>query len=290
MLVMMHPLLELPAMLDELVAVMPATARSAGGGFALVEHAWHLYDIETEAFQIRIARLLAERSPQLPDVDGGHLARTRDYLARDIHDGVARFARARTATIARLARLDAFDRRRTGILEGVGTIELGELPARILLHDRSHAAELAALAREHGVGDPVVARLAAFGRTPRSPCGPRAGYPPRVRWLARAREVIADGVVAGSIPTLAQAAARLGTSARSLQRRLHERGLAFRCLIEEIRQQLAAVGLERGIDASELGSQLGYADRRTLVRALQRWGISAAWRSRSSPPTRSPSD
>jgi len=266
MTIAMDPLLVLPALLRELVARVPADRRA--GDLALVEHVWHLADLE-DVFRHRIERLAREAAPRLSDVDGARLARSRNYLARDIYDGLARFERARAATVARFARLDAHQRRRTGVLEGVGPIELGELPARILVHDRSHARELAVLAAPR-----LAAQLAAFGRTVRSPCGARASYPPRLRWLVRTRELVARAILGGDVPSLAATAGRIGMSARSLQRHLQAQGLGFRCLLEETRQQLAIVRLARGDDVAQLGAQLGYADRRTAVRAFRRWGIS----------------
>ncbi len=269
MTIAMDPLLVLPALLRELVARVPADRRA--GDLVLVEHVWHLADLE-DVFRHRIERLARETAPRLSDIDGARLARSRNYLARDIYDGLGRFERARAATVARFARLDAHQRRRTGVLEGVGPIELGDLPVRILVHDRSHARELAALAAPR-----LAAQLAAFGRTVRSPCGPRASYPPHLRWLVRTRELVARAILGGDVPSLAATAGRIGMSARSLQRRLQAQGLGFRCLLEETRQQLAVVRLARGDDVAQLGAQLGYADRRTAVRAFRRWGISPAY-------------
>jgi AraC-like DNA-binding protein len=290
MTIAMDPLLVLPALLRQLIARVPADRRA--GDLALVEHVWHLADLE-DVFRHRIERLARETAPRLPDIDGARLARSRNYIARDIYDGLGRFERERAATVARFARLDAHQRRRTGVLEGVGPIELGDLPVRILAHERSHARELAVLATprlaaqlavfaRHGDGSTSAPKLdqsegAAKGRTVRSPCGPRASYLPRLCWLVRTRELVARAILGGDVPSLAATAGRVGMNARSLQRRLQAQGLGFRCLLEETRQQLAVVRLARGDDVAQLGAQLGYADRRTAVRAFRRWGISPAY-------------
>ncbi|HEU5320088.1 MAG TPA: DinB family protein, partial [Methylomirabilota bacterium] len=71
-----------------------------GGGFCMVEQAWHLADLEREGFGARISRLLREDAPFLPDFDGARLARERDYRGRTLADGLAAFAAARSANLA----------------------------------------------------------------------------------------------------------------------------------------------------------------------------------------------
>jgi hypothetical protein len=71
----------MPALLREVAAALDETARRrrpAGGGFAIVEHAWHLADLEREGYGARISRLLAETAPALPDFDGDRIARERE--------------------------------------------------------------------------------------------------------------------------------------------------------------------------------------------------------------------
>jgi hypothetical protein len=116
-----------------------------GGGFSLVEQAWHLADLEREGFGARITRLLAEEAPFLPDFDGARIARERDYRSQALDDGLRAFAAARTANLARLRAVphDAWDR--AGTQEGVGRVTLADLPRLMVEHDDSHRAEIEGL-------------------------------------------------------------------------------------------------------------------------------------------------
>src|ERR1700737_2311433 len=76
--------------------------RPAAGGFALVEHAWHLADLETEGYAVRIARLLAEVNPSFADFRGEEIARERRYIEQEIAPAVKRFIAQRTANVAAL--------------------------------------------------------------------------------------------------------------------------------------------------------------------------------------------
>src|SRR5439155_507708 len=74
--------------------------------------------------------------------DGDRLARERNYLARSVAAGVGAFARARTATVASLGRIRGAGWLRGGFQDHVGYVTLGELPERMLGHDKSHAGQL----------------------------------------------------------------------------------------------------------------------------------------------------
>jgi len=120
----------------------------AAGGFSLCEHVWHLAELESEAWAVRVERVLAEDGPRLPDFDGARRAREANYRERDPGEGLIAFARARRGLIERLRKLDAEQLARPGELEGVGPLELRALVARMLQHDDEHRAEVKALARE----------------------------------------------------------------------------------------------------------------------------------------------
>jgi ribosomal-protein-alanine N-acetyltransferase len=122
--------------------------RDGAGGFSLVEHAWHLADLEREGFSVRIERLLREAQPFLPDFDGARVARERDYRARSLAEGVRAFQSARRANVATLLSLSAADLERAGEQEGVGRVRLGDLPRLMAGHDDAHRAEIAGLLRD----------------------------------------------------------------------------------------------------------------------------------------------
>ncbi len=165
---------EIFAALDTLPALLQRTLdglcdadgrrRSGAGGFAVVEHAWHLADLEAEGFGVRIARLLHEDDPELSDFDGAGVARARGYLELDPVDGLWRFQQARAANLATLGMLAPAVRERSGRQDGVGRVSLADLPRLMLAHDRSHAGELAGLLGEILPGHPALAALRAFGR------------------------------------------------------------------------------------------------------------------------------
>jgi len=116
-----------------------------GGGFSMVEQAWHLADLEREGFGARIARLLAEDEPFLPDFDGARAAVERGYRNRSLADGLSAFAAARAANVERLRAVPEGAWARGGTQEGVGRVTLADLPRKMLEHDESHRAEIAAL-------------------------------------------------------------------------------------------------------------------------------------------------
>lgn len=116
-----------------------------GQAFAFAEHLWHLADLETEAFQVRLRRMLDEDMPFLPDFDGPAAARSRDYLALDPAEGLRRFSAARARTLEIFSRLREAEWGRLGEQQGVGMMSLAELPGRILAHDHGHLCELRGL-------------------------------------------------------------------------------------------------------------------------------------------------
>ena len=138
----------MPDLLRRIAGALTETqARQPGpaGTFSLVEHAWHLADLEREGYGARIARILAEDRPALPDFDGGRIAREREYRRADAALGVAVFADARRRNVERLRGLDAAALARIGVQEGVGEVPLARLPRLMAEHDGGHAAELLGL-------------------------------------------------------------------------------------------------------------------------------------------------
>src|SRR5262245_33355814 len=100
----------MPGLLREVADALPgpaARSRPAGGGFSLVEHAWHLADLEREGYGVRVRRLLAETAPALPDFAGDRIARERDYQGGDVDLALACFAHARARTLTALGAVDA---------------------------------------------------------------------------------------------------------------------------------------------------------------------------------------
>jgi len=135
----------MPPLLERLAPGFPgerARTRPAGDSFSFVEHVWHLADLEEEGYGERIRRLLAEDRPELPDFDGARIAAERDYRSRRVSEGLAAFSDARRRNLAILRELTAAQRARAGTQDGVGPLALGDMPGKMMEHDRSHRREL----------------------------------------------------------------------------------------------------------------------------------------------------
>ena len=88
---------------------------------------------------------------------------------------------------------------------------------------------------------------------------------------ARAENVIIE-LLPYSTPSLDRVARRLGTSSRSLGRRLAEEGTSFKALVDDIRYELARRYLEQGEHQSKvIAALLGYREVSTFHHAFRRW-------------------
>ena len=122
-----------PALLARVAAQVPdALARVRSGPFALVEHLWHIADLEREGFGERVRRLLAEEDPFLPDFDGERIARERQYLTLPVAGALDAFAVARQETLRLLRSVSDEQWNRSGRQEGVGTVSLAAAFVRML--------------------------------------------------------------------------------------------------------------------------------------------------------------
>lgn len=100
----------------------------------------------------------------------------------------------------------------------------------------------------------------------------RANGDPIVR---RARKLVLDALGRDAV-TIDSVAARLAMSRRSLQRRLSERGVSFRDLVDDVRRARAQQLLEeQRLRTSEIAAALGFGDTGAFFRAFRRWtGVS----------------
>lgn len=110
--------------------------------FSLRENVLHLRDIDVEGYEGRIVRILSERDPILTDVDGGKLARQRNYNAQPVAPALEAFAASRARSIDRLRAIVPADLERTGEMEGIGRVTLRELLERWAQHDSEHLAAM----------------------------------------------------------------------------------------------------------------------------------------------------
>jgi hypothetical protein len=146
---LLHNLSAMPAMLADAFRGLSADEARLedADGVSPVEQCWHLADLEREGYAVRIARLLTEDEPALPDFDGTRLARERRYKALSIDEGIAAFREARAANVAALQRVSDAEWERRGTQDGVGPIGLCDVPAMMAQHDAAHRAEIDAWLR-----------------------------------------------------------------------------------------------------------------------------------------------
>lgn len=72
-------------------------------------------------------------------------------------------------------------------------------------------------------------------------------------------------------PDIGVVAARLGLTARSLQRRLKDEGTTFQLARDDVRRELAARYLESGLAIAEISFLLGFSEPSAFFRAYKRW-------------------
>jgi len=95
-------------------------------------------------------------------------------------------------------------------------------------------------------------------------------------------------LLAGKRPGLDDVARELGTSTRTLQRRLTEAGVTFQHLLRDARRELARHYLgHSSLELNETAYLLGYEDNHSFFRAFQQWeGTSPGeWRARHGAPS-----
>jgi hypothetical protein len=142
---------ELRAMPGELIATARGllgtlvSDRARDGSFSLIEHVWHLADLETMGYEERIRRLLEEDDPELPNFDGDGIAAKRNYRTLRLRDGLKAFGEARERNLDTLAAIEGDTWDRAGTQEGIGRVTLRDIPRMMHEHDDSHRAEIEAL-------------------------------------------------------------------------------------------------------------------------------------------------
>ncbi|MDI1442829.1 AraC family transcriptional regulator [Polyangium sp. 6x1] len=93
---------------------------------------------------------------------------------------------------------------------------------------------------------------------------------PEASLLSRLRTFVADRLPEGDA-SLAAAAASLGMSSRTLQRRLRAEGTSFEDLVDGVRRARAMAYLDARVSIAEVAYLLGYAEPSVFHRAFKRW-------------------
>jgi AraC-like DNA-binding protein len=94
---------------------------------------------------------------------------------------------------------------------------------------------------------------------------------------ARVRAALPNAMRAGD-PSIAALARKIGTSPRTLQRKLRERGVSYAHVVDDVRREIAERHIEAG-DTSfgEIAFTLGFSQPSAFHRAFKRWtGTTAA--------------
>ena len=90
-------------------------------------------------------------------------------------------------------------------------------------------------------------------------------------WLDDVRRAIGESLCDG-VPTIRTVAKRLGSSVRTLQRRLAERGAVFSTLLDDVRRDVALRYLaDQKVDLTEVAFLTGYSELSAFGRAFRRW-------------------
>ncbi len=98
-----------------------------------------------------------------------------------------------------------------------------------------------------------------------------SGLPERDDVAASTRVAIRAVLPRGE-PSLGAVAARLGLGGRTLQRRLRERGLTLRTLVDDVRRECALLQLaDPAVSVAEVAFSLGFSDPSAFHSAFRRW-------------------
>jgi AraC-like DNA-binding protein len=145
---------------------------------------------------------------------------------------------------------------------GTAQVEFGGAQDALTLH-RSD------LERPLVTADPALAVI--IGRAAAAVLPPRPAAEQAVPGLHEA--IIAQ--LPDGRPSLTEAARRLSVSPRTLQRRLGEAGTTWRAELDAVRREQSA-GLRRtGAGSAQRAARLGFAESRSLRRAMNRWDARA---------------
>jgi DinB family protein len=115
--------------------------------FSMRENILHLRDIDVEGYEHSMRRILNEEAPTLQDVNGGKLARERNYNVQPVEPALLEFGRSRATSMARLSGCSLADLERTAEMEGSGKVTLRRLLEMWIRHDADHLADMVNLRR-----------------------------------------------------------------------------------------------------------------------------------------------
>ena len=124
----------------------------APGKWSILEIVCHLRDMERDAYLERYRRILAEDTPQLPDIDGDLYSLEGDYRNQKLSDVLREWTRLRRESLRLLAGVKREQWDRAGIHETAGRLTMADLLRRHAIgNDEAHLAQIDAAKRRHAV-------------------------------------------------------------------------------------------------------------------------------------------
>ena len=117
--------------------------RPGPGRWSALESLCHLRDADRDVFLPRLERMLAERNPEIPDLDMTGWETARAYDQRSPAGVLEEWAGVRRTLLARLAPLGRPDWTRVGIHQVRGPFPLAEIVRYWADHDLSHRRQIA---------------------------------------------------------------------------------------------------------------------------------------------------
>ncbi|MBR9920488.1 MAG: AraC family transcriptional regulator [Bacteroidetes bacterium] len=91
-------------------------------------------------------------------------------------------------------------------------------------------------------------------------------------WMLKEIHQLIKDALPGGIPSLIEVAEHLGMSARTLKRRLAEKELSFRDLVQKIQREIAVDRIRNTNQSmAEIAFQTGFSEQSSFNRAFKRW-------------------
>jgi hypothetical protein len=141
----------------------------APGKWSILEIVCHLRDMERDAYLERYRRILAEDSPQLPDIDGDVYSLEGDYRAQKLSDALREWTRLRRESLKLLGGVKREQWERAGIHETAGRLTMADFLRRQAIgNDEAHLAQIDAAKRRHAILERLAAAPARLAKALRA--------------------------------------------------------------------------------------------------------------------------
>ena len=110
--------------------------------WCIKEIVWHLADGEEEVFTIRLRRILKESRPYLYSVDQDKLAAERNYIKKDLKEGIEKFCKQRQISLEIIETAKSEDWERMGSHQTLGVISFEDIVKKMVDHDGKHLEQI----------------------------------------------------------------------------------------------------------------------------------------------------